>query len=575
MIIPRRPILIIFLILLAAHPGSIQASEPGGTGTGLSGLFQQMGIKGRIDYRLNFGGKKKGNLGLVIDGKGLTAQDPGFLYALDGVDLSCRGEMRYGNSPWLDMDCSSRKGEVLVGDYYLNLAETPFQLTGQTLLGPGNRFVSVETGNLRIGNVIDAAVEGTFRSRNGDGEVSAHLHIPSQPIAGLLDKAVREPLSLSRPELAKAAWSGSWELDVQATGPLAHPAIEGRLAVNGLNLELEAPSLRIADVTGDFPIWLIPGDTQPGEPSSGDYGRWGNLEIGELATPLFQISGLKLPLRAMPNSLELTEPVRFRLWNGNVEIRHFTMTRPLLPGQSGELALKSEALDLSPLIEKALGEPVAAILTTEGIHAQLKDGRVDFSGTLLLNVFSGKVEIRPISIVGLFSASPVLNLEATWKELDLAEITRVTRFGLITGSLDGSLKNLRIAGVMPLGFDLSMETVEREADQTISVTAVDNISRMGNSASPFQGAAGIITELFNDFAYRKIAIHCTLKNDFFTIKGLAGEGGTEYLVKRGMTGVDVINRNPGGRISWTDMLNRLKRIKRTGSSEAGKGAGKP
>ena len=39
------------------------------------------------------------------------------------------------------------------------------------------------------------------------------------------------------------------------------------------------------------------------------------------------------------------------------------------------------------------------------------------------------------------------------------------------------------------------------------------------------------------------------------------EGGTEYLVKRGsFPGVDVVNQNPDDRISFKDMVNRIKRI---------------
>jgi ribosomal protein L21 len=53
----------------------------------------------------------------------------------------------------------------------------------------------------------------------------------------------------------------------------------------------------------------------------------------------------------------------------------------------------------------------------------------------------------------------------------------------------------------------------------------------------------------------------SLENDAFRVHGTIKEGGDEYLVKRGgFSGVDVINQNPGSRVSFKDMVKRIKRI---------------
>ena len=47
----------------------------------------------------------------------------------------------------------------------------------------------------------------------------------------------------------------------------------------------------------------------------------------------------------------------------------------------------------------------------------------------------------------------------------------------------------------------------------------------------------------------------------FTVNGTIREGGTEYLVKRGsFSGVDIVNQNPDNRISFKDMVKRIKRV---------------
>jgi len=37
-----------------------------------------------------------------------------------------------------------------------------------------------------------------------------------------------------------------------------------------------------------------------------------------------------------------------------------------------------------------------------------------------------------------------------------------------------------------------------------------------------------------------------------------------FVERGGLTGVDVINRNPNGRIGFNDMMERLERIRRKG-----------
>jgi hypothetical protein len=57
-------------------------------------------------------------------------------------------------------------------------------------------------------------------------------------------------------------------------------------------------------------------------------------------------------------------------------------------------------------------------------------------------------------------------------------------------------------------------------------------------------------------------LSCRLAHDRFSLRGTIWAGGTEYLVKSpGLYGIDVINRNPENEISFSDMLERLKRIR--------------
>ena len=128
--------------------------------------------------------------------------------------------------------------------------------------------------------------------------------------------------------------------------------------------------------------------------------------------------------------------------------------------------------------------------------------------------------------------------------------------------LKGHVKDLEIAFGQAQRFDLLLETVRKKGvPQKISVRAVDNIAFIGGGQSPFVGFAGSLASLFRNFPYEQIGIRASLGNDVFRINGTIREGGMEYLVKRGgLSGVNVVNQNPDNRISFKDMVKRIKRV---------------
>jgi hypothetical protein len=107
-----------------------------------------------------------------------------------------------------------------------------------------------------------------------------------------------------------------------------------------------------------------------------------------------------------------------------------------------------------------------------------------------------------------------------------------------------------------------LETAEQgRGNQKISIRAVENISRIGSGQSPFSGFAGVLTTFFETLGYKKIGVRATLNNDYFTVNGTIKENGSEYIMKRGgISGVNIVNRNPDNRIRFKDMVNRIKRV---------------
>jgi hypothetical protein len=188
-------------------------------------------------------------------------------------------------------------------------------------------------------------------------------------------------------------------------------------------------------------------------------------------------------------------------------------------------------------------------------------GRLTSNGRITADVFGGRVVLLNPSVAALFSPVPVFSADVLLEDIGLADLTGGTAFGRIDGILSGSVKNLEIADGQAQRFDLLLETVKRDGvDQRISVKAVDSIAQIGGGQSAFMGLAGSALKMLPGFPYRKIGIRSSLQNDVFTVNGTILESGTEYLVRRGgLTGVDVVNRDPNNRIRFKEMVKRIQR----------------
>jgi hypothetical protein len=207
---------------------------------------------------------------------------------------------------------------------------------------------------------------------------------------------------------------------------------------------------------------------------------------------------------------------------------------------------------------------VKALLSGKNIRAEFKDGILRIHGTISTAVAGGKVEKSNIW-TDFSGPVPRYGADIKFYGIDLATLTSLTGFGRITGRLDGHIRHLVISGSQPESFDLEIRSRKTSGvDQEISIKAIRSLSILGGGG----GGIPLLGEFFKNFSYSKIAVSCSLKNDIFTMHGLIKKNGTEYLVERGFWGgVNVINQNPGGRIAFSDMLERLARISKSGKAE--------
>ena len=183
-----------------------------------------------------------------------------------------------------------------------------------------------------------------------------------------------------------------------------------------------------------------------------------------------------------------------------------------------------------------------------------KENRFLAHGELEVKIARGKVVFHDI-----FFEPGVLpkyggNLEI--KGLDLAILSKTFGLGRITGRLKGEVNNLVMVGTLPERFELRLEDDPSwQGKRRISLKAVRQMAELGG------GSASIFVPFVKNLRYERLGFSCKLKNDFFHLKGLFHKDGKEYLIKGPrLFGVDVINQNPGGIISFKEMIRRIENI---------------
>ncbi len=511
--------------------------------SGVSGRLQlKTGGQGTFDSRVAF--------------SGLRFEGPDGSRAGENLKLqaAAQGRFHLGRSTLeAELSVSATEGEVLWERFYLDLSRHPFQLTARGAADIPGRRVDLTGLQLGLAGLLGARLQGTLADSPRDRLYRVSLEVPEVPAAPLFQLLVKEPFQTSVPLLAELAVGGAVSATVELTGERDDWGARGQLrwqsgALSGASVELQGVEL-------DFPLAHGTANARL-EPLQG------SLRIRSVRVPGLPDQPLALRLEATPGSLFLVPATPLLLPGGQAELAAVLFRDLLTPHFSVTTALSVSHLDLQPLFARLWPQPVTGTLSGKLDPVVLSEGTLKTSGELHADVFGGRLIVSDVGVSGFPGPAPTLEASARWQELDLSEITTGTEFGKIEGRLNGHLRNLELAFGQPQRFDLLLESVPRPGvAQRISVRAVDNIAFIGGGQSPFVGLAGTLASLFKTFPYERIGVRAALQNDVFRINGTIREDGKEYLVKKGgFSGVNVVNQNPDNRISFKDMVKRIKRI---------------
>ncbi len=353
---------------------------------------------------------------------------------------------------------------------------------------------------------------------------------------------------------------GTSDMRVTATMSGDTTTVEGHLGMHNAAVRVPSQRFSLAGVEADIPFdFALP----PVAATASLRSEQGFVSFASLEAGKFVLEGKKIPLLVSRNTVLAPTQIDVPLYGGDIRITHLRFDKIFSPESQMNAGIAVNNLDLGVFTEKLAPIPINGTISGALPSIVVEGGKWRAKGTVVANVFGGKVEFTKLHADRLFRSSRLVGADITFDDIDLEALTNKIQVGRITGIVKGYAKNFFMEYGQPAGFDLRIETDRtKKAPREISVEAIENLSIVSTGIPGISSALNRgINRFFKQYAYRGIGIDCTLVNDVFRLRGTIHEGGKEYLIKRPLFhGIDVVNQNPDNAISFKDMQERVSRI---------------
>jgi hypothetical protein len=458
----------------------------------------------------------------------------------------------------VQLKVNAERGEILIDRFYLNLDQNSIAHSGSLRYNTPQNTLWLDANRFSIRDILAVTIGGSINLSPLARQIDLRLDFPKTALPPAFKHMVVEPFASEHPLLAELQPLGN--ISAKGHFKLGNTGwqLKGRCSWRDGEIRSEKNNIALTGITLDMPFWF---HTMPDTPSADRLN--GALEVQTLRIPGLPPQGIALPLQAGPNRMSVEVPTPIQVPGGQVRVGTIKAIDLLTSQRTITTRISMDEIELQPLLSKAWGRKIKGQLRGSLNPVIYRNQELETHGELLATVFGGQIRFSEMGAKGLMTGAPVWRFSTQWEDLLLADMTQDTAFGKIEGVLYGYANDIQIAYGEPQKFDMLMETKPQKGiRQKISVLAVDNIAKLGGGQSPFIGLAGVVTTFLKEFPYSKIGVRAALQNDTFTVNGTIQQDGTEYLVKRGgLAGVDVINQNPDNRVSFKDMVKRIKRIK--------------
>jgi len=456
----------------------------------------------------------------------------------DGLELagSINGRI-VGDERQLEMKLTQKAGELLIGPLYLPAPETPIEIALQleqdapdVLHVPSLSYDHPGVARLRAMVSLGYSDERWQVTEAELFELEADLQ---QAWPRWVDGLA-----------ASAGFSG-----LEASGSLAASArlVDGELTA--LDAVLEA--FELSDPRGRFDIGTTLARIQ--QEASGIQLA---MDLESLMVYGLPFGAARVRVAERDEAWILQEPLRLPLLDGAVVIDRLEL-EPDPEARRVTLDANIEPLSLEQLTT-TLGWPeFGGELSGFFPGVELRDDRLNVTGGINVNAFSGQIQLSELVVERPFGTLPALAAQVEINRLDLLELTGAFNFGRMEGEVSGWMRDLRLLDWRPVAMDSRLFTHDDVSRRRISQRAVDNLSNLGGGLG---GAliGNTVLSVFEDFPYRRAGLACRLSNNICYIDGVAEhESGGFYIVEgRGLPHLDIIGHRR--LVDWPQLLSQLE-----------------
>ena len=372
-------------------------------------------------------------------------------------------------------------------------------------------------------------------------------------------------------EAAGNALSGS--LSLQASGELRDGESQGGESQDGEPQNADGASIRgqlvlhkvawngLAGTAADGLELHLPFDwTLRGAEVSGPREN-GQLRFAHLNAAGFELPAADTGLWTEGRALGLDGALELPVYGGRIVLDRLLWLDLLGERPRLQSAVEVRGIDMAAVAEAVGLPPLAGTLEgrLERLEMAGQELRVDGGGRLA--VFGGYIEVDSISGSEVLSRFPRITLSATVHELDLGQLTQRLDFGEMQGTLQGSIDSCTLFRGVPVTCKTRFETVERPGvGRSVDVKAVNNLTVLGTGSSTNILDRGI-QRFFKRFTYAAFGVDIQLADDALLLRGLETRGDKELFMRGRLPfPIDIINAQPGRRVSFQAMLQRLQTL---------------
>jgi hypothetical protein len=512
----------------------------------------------RVDVEKPLTGPWQMNAKLSFDDLGFQNKDG----SIAGENISIRSAIKSVvdsnlSIMWLSADTDANAGEALYNRYYLNLKKTPVLTSLKCGYGFQKRLLEISKLHIDLTGILPLEIRGLLHHMPAKTKADLTVTLPETPVAPIVHYFLQEPYKTEKPFLATLETKGTVSAKINLKETSNTREVTGRMGWLGGSISLPEKGIDLKGIQLDLPVWYHTPPTKV--PAKTLKGR---LSIQSATVPFLPEQPLNLPLNIGPNRMSSASPTHIKLPGGDLNLGAVQVGHLFGPDLFVQTRLAIDDIKLEHLLSKIWGRPLKGSLSGILDPVRYENHTIFSRGELKAKTFGGSIIFSDLGASGIFTPAPVFKFDAKGENLLLSEMTTDTAFGKIEGVLTGNLRNVEMAYGQLQRFNLLLETIRKKGiPQKISIKAVENIAQIGGGQNPFMGLAGAFAAFFKTFPYEKIGVRASLENDVFTVHGTIKENGTEYLIKRGaFSGVNIVNQNPDNRISFKDMVNRIKRI---------------